>query len=251
MMLKTKLLKAVFIVAVPILTVWLNLQFISSAHFMNWAYNLMATLNNNAVENTADPATRLRLAQESRSIFLSHQPSDYYSLTWPDGKTLYTDQEVMHLLDVERLYSKLDLVGWLTLFTVGLVIGTILVLNQLSDVFGWKNLPIEVIRSGLKTGSILTLILTTTTMIFMLLAWSRFFLIFHEALFPPDTWSFPANYGLIQLFPELFWQIVGGTMTLGTIFVAGLIWFATSLSWSFRRKSKLETSTKTQPKSSV
>jgi integral membrane protein (TIGR01906 family) len=40
---------------------------------------------------------------------------------------------------------------------------------------------------------------------FAVLAWDSAFTLFHELLFPPGTWTFPAGSSLIQLYPPEFW----------------------------------------------
>jgi len=67
------------------------------------------------------------------------------------------------------------------------------------------------------------------------LAWSTFFVQFHELLFPPGTWTFAYSDSLIRLFPEKFWFDFGVLLSvlafsLGLI-VTGLGWI---LRWRFR-----------------
>jgi integral membrane protein (TIGR01906 family) len=40
---------------------------------------------------------------------------------------------------------------------------------------------------------------------FAVVAWDSAFTLFHELLFPPGTWTFPADSSLIQLYPPEFW----------------------------------------------
>ncbi|MGH2488756.1 MAG: DUF1461 domain-containing protein [Candidatus Limnocylindria bacterium] len=40
---------------------------------------------------------------------------------------------------------------------------------------------------------------------FAVLAWDAAFTLFHELLFPPGTWTFPADSNLIRLYPPGFW----------------------------------------------
>jgi integral membrane protein (TIGR01906 family) len=40
---------------------------------------------------------------------------------------------------------------------------------------------------------------------FAVLAWDSAFTLFHELLFPPGSWTFPADSSLIQLYPPAFW----------------------------------------------
>jgi len=54
---------------------------------------------------------------------------------------------------------------------------------------------------------------------FAVLAWDSAFTLFHELLFPPGTWTFPADSNLIQLYPPEFWfdaAMVAGALILAS-----------------------------------
>jgi len=54
---------------------------------------------------------------------------------------------------------------------------------------------------------------------FAVLAWDSAFTLFHELLFPPGTWTFPADSNLIQLYPPAFWfdaAMVAGALILAS-----------------------------------
>jgi uncharacterized membrane protein len=47
---------------------------------------------------------------------------------------------------------------------------------------------------------------------------------FHQLFFDPNTWTFLFSDTLIRLFPERFWQVAFGAVTLGTGAMAGALW---------------------------
>lgn len=52
---------------------------------------------------------------------------------------------------------------------------------------------------------------------FAVVAWDAAFTLFHELLFPPGTWTFPADSNLIRLYPPGFWfdaAMVAGALVL-------------------------------------
>jgi integral membrane protein (TIGR01906 family) len=53
--------------------------------------------------------------------------------------------------------------------------------------------------------------------VFAVVAWDAAFTLFHELLFPPGTWTFPADSNLIRLYPPGFWfdaAMVAGALIL-------------------------------------
>jgi uncharacterized membrane protein len=58
---------------------------------------------------------------------------------------------------------------------------------------------------GLALGGGLTVAVVLALGVSATLAWPIMFPLFHEVFFPPGTWQFGADSGLISLFPERFW----------------------------------------------
>jgi uncharacterized membrane protein len=69
-------------------------------------------------------------------------------------------------------------------------------------------------------GGLLTTMLLSTLAVFILFGWPLFFRTFHEILFPPGTWTFDGNSGLIRLFPERFWFDYG-MLTSSAVLIEG------------------------------
>lgn len=122
----------------------------------------------------------------------------------------FTSREVSHLVDVSRLYTPLSLA-----------------LNIISAL-SWSALIIasakkEPLRRAMRIASLLLAALIVIFGIALLL-FPIFFDAFHQVLFPQGNWSFPANSLLIQIFPEDFWKIMLGSITLMLGATSGLFY---------------------------
>jgi len=163
---------------------------------------------------------RLGLAQASiRFLNIPGSTTVLRDLELPDGTPAYNERELDHMDDVKRVYSGLTLVA------AGLLVA--------SGVSAWQ-LGRSSARcaawQGLIRGAALTLVLLVALGIWMLVAFDRFFTLFHGIFFQPGTWTFYYSDTLIRLFPFRFWEdaglLVAGGVTLVTlallIFGAGM-----------------------------
>jgi integral membrane protein (TIGR01906 family) len=67
----------------------------------------------------------------------------------------------------------------------------------------------------------------------VLIAFSVFFVFFHEIFFDPGTWVFRFSDTLIRLFPQRFWRDT--FIAIGLLAIAGGL----ALGLGFRRKTNL------------
>lgn len=141
----------------------------------------------------------------------------------PDGKILYTPDELNHLIDVKNLIDKIRLVLRLTLLTVfifgGISMFKLKLKNQRygNNAKEGKQPYIKNMVSSLKVGTLISCLFGLGILLFAILFWRQFFVFFHEVFFLPDTWTFEASAGLIRLFPEAFWFFVGVSLILRII----------------------------------
>lgn len=132
---------------------------------------------------------------------------------------LYNDREIGHMVDVKKVSDRLRLIGF---FAGLIVIGGL--------IFLWAT-PTHRLDGhlALRNGGLLTTGVLFIIALFILLAWSIFFVQFHELLFPPGSWTFSYSDSLIRLFPEKFWFDIGVIISVGTLFigldVAALGWY--------------------------
>lgn len=154
------------------------------------------------------PQHRLRMAQASIRYLNVRGPTTVLAdLELPDGTPAHNERELDHMDDVKRVYSGLTLVA------AGLLVA--------SGVSAW-----QLVRSGdrcamwqaLIRGAALTLVLLVALGSWMLVAFDRFFTLFHGVFFEQGTWTFYYTDTLIRLFPFRFWEdaglLVAGGVTL-------------------------------------
>ncbi len=131
----------------------------------------------------------------------------------PDGSgPLYNEAEIGHMVDVKNVTDAIQRLWWVSAV---IVVGGLLVLLARPETRqqGYR----AILGGGMAT----TLVLLGIAL-FILVAWSTFFVQFHELLFPPGTWTFAYSDSLIRLFPEKFWFDLGVIMS-GLPLVAGLM----------------------------
>ncbi|MDJ0751963.1 MAG: TIGR01906 family membrane protein [Ardenticatenaceae bacterium] len=130
-------------------------------------------------------------------------------LTLPEdpAQPLYNEREIGHMLDVKIVADQLRNIFWV----LGvLIIITLLFLLSMSEL---RPLAADLLRQG----GWATIIALVGIGAFIGLAWQYFFVLFHELLFPPGTWTFYYTDSLIRLFPEQFWFDVGVLIVAATL----------------------------------
>ena len=71
-------------------------------------------------------------------------------------------------------------------------------------------------------GGLISALLLAAAIVFVLLSWRTFFVTFHNIFFPPGTWTFGYESGLIRLFPDQFW-FDAGLLLVGGSLIASII----------------------------
>lgn len=149
--------------------------------------------------------------------------------TLPDSdRPLYNAEEISHMVDVKHVT---DAIARLNVIAGILVVGGLLLLLIRAET---RPLAYQaLLRGGVATMAVLLLI-----GLFILLAWSTFFVQFHGLLFPPGTWTFAYSDSLIRLFPEMFWFDFGVLLS-GLAFLLGAL--ATLIGWLLVRRTRRAT----------
>jgi integral membrane protein (TIGR01906 family) len=139
------------------------------------------------------------------------------------NEPLYNASEISHMVDVKHVT---DGIGRLNRLAALVVLGgmAILLLSAGTRPVAFR---------ALFQGGLLTMFVLLAIGLFILLAWSTFFVEFHELLFPPDTWSFAYSDSLIRLFPEKFWFDFGVLLSLLAFLLGAL---ATVVGWVLKRR---------------
>ncbi len=161
-------------------------------------------------------AERLHWASYALEFIRTPQPLSYLAnLQMNDGRPLFNERELRHMVDVQQVTLKALQLGDLTL-------GMLLVLGLLAIRF--RIFPAYL--RGLQRGGWLTLSLVIVLGLFGAFAFWDFFTLFHRVFFEGDSWIFDPSDTLIRLFPLRFWQDVFGVAAL--IVTAGALILALS-----------------------
>jgi integral membrane protein (TIGR01906 family) len=140
----------------------------------------------------------------------------------PDGSAAFTEREIVHMADVRRVVGRVLLAHAIALAAA---LAAALALWRL----GLRRL----VAPGLLAGAGLTLTVAAALGVYMLATFDGFFVQFHRALFPGDSWLFRDSDTLIRLYPDAFWSDFGGVLAglavLQAAALAGASW------WRLRR----------------
>lgn len=138
-------------------------------------------------------------------------------IVMPNGEPIFISDELNHMADVKGLISLLYLVA-----LIG-IIGAVLFGLYMCRRGGMG------IHTGVRLGSIFSLIFMGGIAVVALLGWDSFFRGFHKVFFPDGTWEFYADDSLIRLFPPQFWVdsgIAGGGLFVLLAIILFLFSFA-------------------------
>jgi len=138
-------------------------------------------------------AERLAAALPSTLFLVRPDPPSALAALRHAGRPLYAADEVAHLEDVRRLVRLVTALGWLGVVLLGA--GGAL----------WRRGRLPGYPGALARGGLVTVGLVGAVGAGIALAWPFVFTGFHRLFFPPGTWQFAPDSGLIRLFPGRFW----------------------------------------------
>lgn len=199
--------------AVPVALLAANVRLLASAAYLRWEYG---RAHFPAAPGFTDDE-RLAVAVPSTLFILEDaQPEDLAALRH-GGAPLYTEPEIAHLVDVQRRVRILVAAG----IVGALVVGVALALAALGRTRTAASAAAAVAR-----GAWSTVALVAAIGIGVGTVWPWLFTAFHEVLFPPGTWQFADDSGLITLFPGVFWYdsaiALAGLTAVEALGLAGL-----------------------------
>jgi hypothetical protein len=199
------------VVAVPLVLVAADIHLLASEAFLRLEYGRPGFPP--APGFTAEE--RLAAAVPS-TLFLVRGDGDRAALEAladpATGAPLYEPDEVRHVVDARILVRRI---------TDAAALGGLVVLVA---ALLWLGGRLPGFPRALATGGWITVSAVVLLGAGILLAWPLFFTTFHELLFPPGTWQFPAESGLIRLFPGQFWYdtavVLAGLLAIEGLAVA-------------------------------
>lgn len=142
------------------------------------------------------------------------------NLQFEDGSQVYNARELKHMVDVKNVLQAALIVWYASLISIFL-------LGIWAIWGGWRD---EFTR-GLSRGGWITVVLIAVILVGVLIAFSVFFVFFHQVFFDSGTWVFRFSDTLIRLFPERFWRDT--FIAIGMLSIAGGL----ALGLGFRRKT--------------
>jgi integral membrane protein (TIGR01906 family) len=192
-------------ILVPVALVLTSVRLMLTPLYINFEYNVPGFPQDSFGFAKED---RLHWAEITRQYLLNPAGISFLAdLRFLDGKPVYNERELRHMVDVKNVLAKA-----LTIWLVSL--GALLVLG----VWAWFGHWWDPFKHGLGRGGWLTVILVATVLIFVIFGFGVFFVFFHDLFFQSGTWMFEWSDTLIRLFPERFWRdifILVGALSVG------------------------------------
>jgi len=133
----------------------------------------------------------------------------------PDGESAFNVRELAHMQDVRDVFGIAMRVQFRLLALVAAAAFAALAFRPATR---------SAVPRGLRAGAVATLAIAAALGLFMLVAWSSFFVRFHGVFFDADTWRFPSTDTLIRLYPDEFWIGVAAWIAALTVALALLLW---------------------------
>jgi integral membrane protein (TIGR01906 family) len=191
----SKFLGWIVTILMPIVLVLLGVRLMLTPLYPTLAYNMPAFPPDQYGFSKDDRLHWSRYA----IVYLINDASVAYlgDLKFPDGKPLFNERELSHMLDVKTLVQtvlKIFYVSIAALVALGL--------------WAWFGKWMDDYRRGVSRGGWLTVALILGLGVFAVISFWDFFTVFHEIFFTGDSWLFYYSDTLIRLFPMRFWQDV-------------------------------------------
>lgn len=143
----------------------------------------------------------------------------------PNGEPIFISEELNHMADVKGLISLLYLVA-----LIGLI-GAILFGLYMCRRNGMG------IHTGVRLGSIFSIIFMAAIAVVAVLGWDGFFRGFHSIFFQDGTWEFYSDDSLIRLFPPQFW-VDAGIGGGGLFVLLAIVLFCLSFAGHKKRRAR-------------
>lgn len=141
-------------------------------------------------------ADRIHWADISLQYLLGGEDIDFLSRQkLPDGRPLFNERELSHMVDVQRFYQ--------LLISVWTAAGIFLIAYGL---VAWRMKWLPSFWMAVSTGGWITLGLIALILVGVFIGFSGLFTIFHRIFFSGDSWLFLYSDSLIRLFPLKLWQ---------------------------------------------
>ena len=206
----TKILLTITSLIIPFFLIMTAVRIMISPWFAQFEYNRSSFPSDSYGFSKAE---RLEYARLSIVYLLNDADPTFLSdIKMADGKPLYNERELSHMVDVKVLVQRMLTAWYVFLGLVILVTLFSVVTNQSGQYFT------SLAASGYFTIGLIGLILAGVA-----IGFNSLFTGFHLIFFKGDTWLFNYSDSLIRLFPLQFWQDAFIGMGLITLILAAAL----------------------------
>lgn len=201
----TQTLKLFVIVLIPIFIIGGAVRLLATNTYLSFEYSKPSF--------PPDPfgftqQQRFELASVNIQFVRENLPGEALSNQILDGKPVYTQREVTHMVDVQYTFQSVLRVWWAAVF-----------LLTLTSFILWKTGERMGLALAIKSGGFLTSGIIVAIALLALFAWQFWFNSIHLLFFNPDSWLFEYSDTLIRLFPLQFW--IDATLTISFFSLCG------------------------------
>lgn len=206
----TKFLLTLTSLIIPFFLIMTAVRVMISPWFARFEYNRSSFPSDSYGFSKAE---RLEYARLSIVYLLNDADPTFLSdIKMADGKPLYNERELSHMVDVKVLVQRMLIAWYVFLGLVILVTLLSVVTNQSGQYFT------SLAAAGYFTIGLIGLILAGVA-----IGFKSLFTGFHLIFFKGDTWLFNYSDSLIRLFPMQFWQDAFIGMGLITLSLAAAL----------------------------
>jgi integral membrane protein (TIGR01906 family) len=188
----TRLFKTLIVLAIPFFVMLGSARLLTTETYLAFEYG-KASFPPDTFGFTQQQ--RLELASVNMRYVRDNLPDDTLANETLDGKPVYSEREVTHMMDVQTAFQTV----WRALWIATNVI-------LLSGFVLWRRGDLSALASAIQSGGLLTAALIGSIALLALLAWQVWFDNFHLIFFEPGSWLFAYSDTLIRLFPLQFWM---------------------------------------------
>lgn len=213
MKLTAKILSILVIVAIPFFLLLTSIRTLLTPLTPEVQYKVLRVPADPYGFTTAD---RLKWSKVSIDYLLNNEDISWLAAhNLPDGKPLFNDRELSHMLDV-KILIKAALFAW-SLIGIFLIAMCFAFIGLKSTTLYWQ---------AVSWGGWISIGLVVAILVGVTLNFDQLFTLFHRIFFRGDTWLFYTSDNLIRLFPMEFWSncfIAIGIITTALGLLLGLL----------------------------
>ncbi|MCX6053971.1 MAG: TIGR01906 family membrane protein [Chloroflexi bacterium] len=189
----SRLFSVLLTIAVPIFLMMSSIRILINPFFLDYEYKLSSFPADEFGFSTQD---RLNWGKLSLNYLTNSAGPEFLSnLKFSDGRPIYNERELGHMIDVKNLVQLMIKI-WLSL----------LLFLTLIALVSWKLDWISHFWKAISNGGWLTLGLIGLILAGVMINFDALFTGFHRIFFTGDTWLFFVDDTLIRLFPEKLWS---------------------------------------------